>query len=308
MHRTTRMLGILLELQRGATTIGVLAEQFECSRKTIQRDLVAMDELGIPVIRSAGTTGGVSLDPSWSMAPMNLTQEEIETAILALEHATHLPASGQTLAKIRHAARPAWFDTVASNADRPVARTSVPMEMPEIVANLRKVMRREMWCRIDYSGGSNPGWRLLWPEELAILDGRWYLKAVDARSRENRTFRIDRMRDVVPSLAPADADAIVHHARMQPPYQSEQYPEVIVELSERGLQFCRDHHHFHNGLYGDRLIFRCPPEEYRYVAREILRMGTDASIIAPRELIDEAGIVIKELSEHFALDRDRTLS
>lgn len=308
MHRTLRMLGILLELQRGPTTIAVLANTYECSRKTIQRDLAAIVELGIPVLRAAGSSGGVSLDPSWSMAPMNLTREEIETAILALEHATHLPAAGQTLAKIRHATKPAWFDAVATLADRPVAHTSAPMEMPEIVARLRNVMQRDMWCRIDYSGGSNPGWRILLPEELTILDGRWYLRAVDARSADRRNFRVDRVRDVVPALAPLEAAEIRQRAESRPPYQSEAFPEVVVDLTDKGIQFCRDHHHFHRSLSGNRLSFRCPPGEYRYIAREILRMGTDATIVAPPALIQAARDVITEMQRHLARDTDITVS
>lgn len=308
MHRTVRMLGILLKLQRGPTTIAVLANTWECSRKTIQRDLAALDELGIPVIRAAGSSGGVSLDPSWSMAPMNLNREEIETAILALEQATHLPAAEQTLAKIRHAAKPAWFDTVAANANRPVAHSSAPMDMPGIVANLRNVMQREMWCRIDYSGGSHPGWRMLWPERLTILDGRWYLSAIDARSAERRNFRVDRVRDVVPALAPPEAEEIRHWADSRLPYQSETFPEVIVNLRDKGIQFCRDHHHFHTCLNANRLSFRCPPGEYRYIARELLRMGTDATIIGPPDLIQMAKDIVAEMHRHLTDEPDMTVS
>lgn len=308
MHRTLRMLGILLELQRGPTTIAVLANSYECSRKTIQRDLADIAELGIPVIRTAGSTGGVSLDPSWSMAPVNLTADEIETAILALEHATHLPAANQTLAKIRSAATPAYFDTVATSPQRLVARASAPMDMPEVAINLRRIIHRDMWCRINYSGGSNPGWRWIRPDDLTILDGRWYLNAIDARSRERRSFRVDRVHDVVPGLAPADAEEIVAHASSQLPYQSETFPEVIVALTEKGVQFCRDHHHFHSGLSADRLTFRCPPAEYQYVARELLRMGTNARILAPSDLIHTARTIIEEMHRHLADDTDIIMS
>lgn len=202
MHRTLRMLDILTHLQNGATTIAALAEKYECSRKTIQRDLAELVELHIPIQRTSGPNGGIALDPAWNLAPMNLTPEEAETVILALEHAPHLPASGPTLAKIRTASRPAYFDSVNQKPDRPVSRTGAATTLPDIVLDIRKIVQRGMWCRINYSGGSQPGWRIMQPRELQIADGRWYMNALDERSHEFRSFRIDRILEIVPRRWP----------------------------------------------------------------------------------------------------------
>lgn len=308
MHRTVRMLGILMHLQHGSTTIGALAEQYACSRKTIQRDIAALVELRIPVSSISGSNGGISLDPSWSLSPINLTPDEIETTILALENATFLPAAEQTLAKIRSAAKPSYFDEVATNPHRPQVVRSPPDAMPDAVEQIRKVMKREMWCRIDYSGGSNPGWRVILPQELHVLEGKWYLHAVDARSRATRNFRVDRIRDIVPVLAPAESDLIMEAAADRPAYGSETYPEILVNLTTSGIQFCRDHNHFHRHVNEDTLRFRCPPGDYRYVARELLRMGTDCHILAPPELIDWARTLVLELHEHITNHQDTPLS
>ena len=308
MHRTIRMLAILLELQNGATTIGALAGKFECSRKTIQRDISALVDLNLPVTSSPGVKGGVSLDPAWTLSPMNLTADEIETTILALEHATHLPASEHALMKIRSAAKPGYFDAVASDPRRPEIRRTPRSTLPDGVAQVRKVMQREMWCRIDYSGGSNPGWRLVLPQALHIAEGRWYMRAIDERSREYRVFRIDRIREIIPTLAPQDAEAIVQNAKAQPDYTSEEYPEVVVALNPAGIEFCRDHTHFHHSLEGDTLRFRCPPGDYLYVCRELLRMGTNCRVLAPAELITTMKNLVREITEHIASNKGDTVT
>ena len=308
MHRTVRMLGILLQLQKGSTTIGALADHYECSRKSIQRDIAALVELQIPVSSTSGPNGGVALDPAWSLSPINLTAEEIETTVLALEHASYLPAAELTLAKIRTASKPPHFDKVANDPGRPQVVRSTSAEMPEGVERIRNVMQRQMWCRIDYSGGSNPGWRLILPQELHVLEGKWYLHAIDERSRSFRNFRADRIRDLTPALAPADAESIVAEATAKPAYGAEHHPEVEVQLTDVGIRFCRDHNHFHRHIEGDILRFRCPPGDLNYVAREILRMGTDATIIAPPELRDWAKRIVEELDKHLANDQDDTVS
>ena len=308
MHRTVRMLAILLELQNGATTIGALSETFECSRKTIQRDISALVDLQLPVISSAGANGGISIDPAWTLSPMNLTPEEIETTILALENARHLPASEQTLTKIRNAAKPVYFDAVALDPQRPMIRRTPLSDMPDGVNRVRKVMQRNLWCRFDYSGGSQPGWRLVLPEALHIAEGRWYLRAIDERSRANRVFRVDRIRDIVPALAPNNADEIVTAARAQPDYDSDVFPEVVVDLTPAGLAFCRDHSHFHHVIVNDQLRFRCPPTEYLYLARELVRMDTDCRVISPPVLIQTMQNHVAKIATHLGNNQDVTVS
>lgn len=299
MHRSLRMLGILLDLQDGSKTLAQLAGKYECSTKTIQRDITELAELNIPVVSTSGAGGGISLDPSWMLGPMNLTPGEIETLVLALENASHLPDAAQTLAKIRSAAKPGWFDAVAENPSRPQALNRAPQAMPEAVTQIRSVMQRDLWCRIDYAGGSNPGWRIVLPNEVRLLEGRWYLWAIDERSHEIRNFRIDRVRAIEPILAPTNAAEIIANAEIRPAYGSETYPEVVVELTDAGVTFCRDHHHFHRHIHGNVLRFRCPPSDYRYVAMEIMRMGIDCRVIAPPELVSTLRTVLSELGHHY---------
>ncbi|MCA9834968.1 MAG: WYL domain-containing protein [Thermomicrobiales bacterium] len=308
MHRSLRMLGILIDLQAGSRTLAQLAAKYECSTKTIQRDISSLTELNIPVHSAAGANGGIWLDATWTLSPLNLTADEIETVILALENAVYLPAAEETLAKIRAAAKPNYFDSVAESPVRPHAQRIAPVSMPSAVDQLRKVMHRELWCRIDYSGGSTPGWRIVLPREIHLLEGRWYLWAIDERSRDSRNFRVDRIRDIAPTLAPAHAADIIVDAASRPHYQSETYPEIVVDLNAAGIQFCRDHSHFHKSTRGQQLRFRCPPGEYRYVARELLRMETNCRVLAPPALIEAMRDILNEIGQHLDSSQDITMS
>lgn len=302
MHRSLRMLGILMDLQGGSSTLGKLAAKYECSSKTIQRDIASLTELNIPVTSAPGVHGGISLDPGWMLGPLNLNAAEIETLILALESAPHLPAAESALAKIRAASTPSRFDRVDDDPLRPSSRSnrSPSIPMPDGVQQIRNILSREMWCRLDYSSGSNPGWRLVLPQQLRILEGKWYLHAIDQRSRERRIFRVDRVRDIVPALAPADAAEIIQSAENQPGYQSDHYPEIVVDLNPAAVQFCRDHSHFHQHIEGHLLRFRCPPGEYQYVARELMRMGTDCRAIAPAALLETMRELVSDIARHIA--------
>ena len=57
-----RLIGILsILLQREQVTAPELAEQFEVSRRTIQRDIEALCRAGIPITTAQGAGGGISI-------------------------------------------------------------------------------------------------------------------------------------------------------------------------------------------------------------------------------------------------------
>lgn len=298
MHRSLRMLGIVMDLQSRPTTLGRLAAKYECSTKTIQRDIAALNELHVPIASTSGVHGGIALEPGWMLGTLNLTTAEIETLILALENAPHLPAAESALMKIRAASSPAHFDSVAEDPLRPSTTRSPSGSMPDGVQKIRNILARDLWCRIDYSGGSTPGWRCVQPKQVRLLQGRWYLRAIDERSREHRVFRVDRICDLVPALAPADAADIIQSASNQRQYDSEEFAEIVVELNATAIQLCGDHVHFHEHIHGQHLRFRCPPGDYQYVARELIRMGTDCRVIAPPGLIETMRNAVAKIARH----------
>ena len=57
-----RMIGILsILLQQEKVTASYLAEKFEVSRRTINRDIEALCMAGIPLVTKQGTGGGISI-------------------------------------------------------------------------------------------------------------------------------------------------------------------------------------------------------------------------------------------------------
>ena len=66
--RLERLIGILtILLQRDKITAPELAERFEVSRRTIQRDVEALCQAGIPIITTQGVGGGISIMESYRM-------------------------------------------------------------------------------------------------------------------------------------------------------------------------------------------------------------------------------------------------
>lgn len=78
-----RMVGILaILLQQDRVTAPYLAEKFEVSRRTINRDIEALCMAGIPLVTSPGTNGGISIMEGYKIDRTLLSTSDMQ-AILA---------------------------------------------------------------------------------------------------------------------------------------------------------------------------------------------------------------------------------
>ena len=73
-----RLIGILsILLQRERVTAPELAEQFEVSRRTIQRDIESLCRAGIPIATAQGAGGGISIMEGYRVDRTVLTDPEM---------------------------------------------------------------------------------------------------------------------------------------------------------------------------------------------------------------------------------------
>ena len=78
-----RLIGILsILLQRSSVTAPELAERFEVSRRTINRDVEALCQAGIPIVTRQGAGGGISIMEGYRMDRTLLSVADMQ-AILA---------------------------------------------------------------------------------------------------------------------------------------------------------------------------------------------------------------------------------
>lgn len=78
-----RLIGILsILLKQERTTAPYLAEKFEVSRRTINRDIEALCRAGIPIVTAQGRNGGISIMDGYKIDSTLLTSSDMQ-AILA---------------------------------------------------------------------------------------------------------------------------------------------------------------------------------------------------------------------------------
>ena len=97
MNRTDRLYAIVEELRAVSPrprSASWLAGRFEVSRRTIERDISALQQTGVPVWAEPGRTGGYCLDRARTLPPVNFSPDEAVAVAVALGGLAGTPFAG----------------------------------------------------------------------------------------------------------------------------------------------------------------------------------------------------------------------
>lgn len=201
MNRIDRLYALVEELraagQRGRTA-RQLAEHFEVSVRTIERDLSALGQAGIPLSSRQGRRGGYVLDRSMTLPPLNFTPQEAAAVAVALSRSEHVLWARD--------ARSALNKIVAAMPERAVreARSTadtvrllvqpVPGVDAEIAEVIWRAVRQNDVLRIRYiDAGGIETTRDVEPQHVVVGPNGSYLTAWCHLRCDDRVFRMDRI-------------------------------------------------------------------------------------------------------------------
>lgn len=204
MNRTDRLYA-MVETLRGAgsqaTSSAYLARQFEVSTRTIERDILALQESGVPIYAETGRNGGYRLDASRTLPPVNFTPAEAAAVAAALgsNTSTPLPLSARSaLTKIM-----AVMSEESAQAARSIGARLVRYEAThEPLGGFPRVIEQAIVERrvlnIAYEDRQAvTSRRTIEPIAVIGMRQQWYLVAWCRMRQDSRAFRLDRITDAV---------------------------------------------------------------------------------------------------------------
>lgn len=201
VNRTDRLYAIVEELRARAPrpmSARQLSEIYEVSRRTIERDMLALQEAGVPIWGTEGRRGGYTIDPARTLPPINFTPSEAVAVAVALANDTGpFTAAGRTARHKLVAAMGAEAQQATFELTRRVRHVQPPVdagEMAPVAPNVQRAIGEHLVARIDYVAADRATTqRVVEPIGLVAHDGLWYLVAWCRLREDVRNFRLDRI-------------------------------------------------------------------------------------------------------------------
>jgi predicted DNA-binding transcriptional regulator YafY len=312
--RADRLVAILLLLQRHQqVTAAQVADELEISPRTARRDLEALGMAGLPVYSIPGRHGGWRLAGGGRTDLSGLSATEAQALFMVAG-----PQSGTTpevKAALRKLVRalPEQFRTAAERAGTTTLvdprgwgqRGGVRQE-PPLLDQVRDAVVHGRQVELDYTARTGDGTtRVVEPLGLAAKAGTWYLVADTAAGL--RTFRVDRMRGIRATGAPAtvpdgfdlgQAWALIADRveEMRTPVvalarvQREVLPMVAFRLRDRLRVGTADGEWVHVEARGHHV---------NELASELAGFGGAVDVTAPAELCERLAVLGRELAARY---------
>ncbi|NKY85528.1 helix-turn-helix transcriptional regulator [Nocardia veterana] len=202
---TERVLRLLALLQRRPSwTAAELAAELGVTDRSVRRDVERLRAIGYPVHATAGVGGGYQLGAGTRLPPLLFDDEEaIATAVsLRLAAGGTITGAGEAalraLAKLDQVMPPRLRAEVRAVHDATETMVGPGIEIDaDVLMTLARACRDAVRVRFHYTGRNGAAERTVEPVRVVTTGRRWYLMARDLDRDDWRTFRLDRMREVV---------------------------------------------------------------------------------------------------------------
>ena len=192
-----RLIGILsILLQKEKVTAPELAQMFEVSKRTINRDIDDLCRAGIPIVTSQGTGGGIRIMDGYRMDRTILSSKDMQMIMAGLRSLDSVSGShyyGQLMEKIK-----AGSTKVVSGSDSILVdlstwnkdSLSTKFELIQDAIELGRVLK------FDYYGPKGNSEREMEPYYLVFKWSNWYVYGYCLVRKDFRLFKLNRMTEI----------------------------------------------------------------------------------------------------------------
>lgn len=192
-----RMIGILsILLQKEKVTAPYLAEKFEVSRRTINRDIEALCMAGIPLVTEQGINGGVSIMEGYKIDRTLLSASDMQAILAGLRSLDSVSGTNryaQLMEKLSAGASNLLAGDTHILIDLSSWYKDTLSPKIELLHGAICSGRRVSFCYYAPKGESK---RVIEPYDLIFQWSSWYIWGWCVRREDFRMFKLGRMTDL----------------------------------------------------------------------------------------------------------------
>jgi predicted DNA-binding transcriptional regulator YafY len=290
MNRIDRLFAILLTLQhKRRIRAQDLAQQFEVSKRTIYRDMSALNQMGIPLAALPGE--GFELVEGYYLPPLMFTENEAVALLLGSRLLTQqsagsvTPAAESALAKIKVALPDqvrARSEALTNIIGFITPQAKFDLDDPQLLL-IQNAIQEKRVLHLRYLGyrKEEVTERDVEPHQLFYADGVWYLEAYCRMRKGIRDFRLSRMEAV---------ETLHETFRRKRTGKTQFQPTIVIKIRfmPGAVRWVRERQHY--GYQRDEpespagIIMVYHVNNTSEIVPWILGWGTSAEVLSPEEL------------------------
>ena len=298
-----RLIGILsILLQREKVTAPELAEQFEVSRRTIQRDIESLCRAGIPIATAQGAGGGISIMEGYRVDRTVLTAPEMQ-AILAglwsLDSVSGTRRYAQLMEKLS-----AGTDSLMPGGTHMLIDLSswYKTSLPPKIELIQDTIEQHRAIRFTYFSPKGESVRTVEPCYLVFHWSTWYVWGWCRMREDFRMFKLNRVTELTTG-EPFDP-----RSAPLPDLEPEQIFPIKYQVTVLFHPSCRWRLVEEYGAdcftveSDGRLRFTGGFPDADSVLSWVLTFGDRAELLEPEELRERLGALTKVLADRYRRD------
>ncbi|KAE9133863.1 hypothetical protein PF010_g2681 [Phytophthora fragariae] len=262
-----------------------LAERFDVSVRTIQRDLDYLQQIGFPLYAEVGPHGGYRALPNRILPPLQLTQNEafgLFLMIQALEKIADFPFQSirSHLAEQYYAGLP---DDIQDGIDRMRKHIVFNQPQPRAVSPfttliLQAAMDKQA-LKFQYEAPAGVKAVQAFPVGIFHENGFWYMPA---RNKDRvLLYRVDRIIEAE-GLALTD-ESLPTLLEWMASADERNGVEVVLQFTSAGVRLAGTERMFSSLTDGEWRV-PVPEEEFPFLARQLLKFGPEVKVVWPLQL------------------------
>lgn len=315
MSKSKRLLELILFINRKRKfTARELAEEFKVSIRTIQRDLIELSELGVPLYSEVGSAGGYSVLNERVLPPIAFTEREAIAMFFAyqsLKLYSAVPFGEESISALNKFYSFLPKDTKAQideMRNRIVFWTPKRyIETPYLELMLKAAIEQRV-VSVEYSSKKEIAKREIQPLGLYSENGYWYCPAYCFKREAFRLFRVDyilRAEIKEEYKVKKDFTNLSIYDWFEPQREQDAV-RLLVNLTKEGIRKCELNPWLESAIKiqsdGSGVIdILVTKKEMAYNADFFFRIGSDAQVIEPYQMVELIKEKIKSISSTYGI-------
>lgn len=190
-----RLIGIITTLQqKEKVTAPYLAEKFEVSRRTINRDIEDICRAGIPIVTTQGTNGGISLMEGFALDTTVFTKQELSavfTGLKSLDSVSHSQSADKLASKMGAGDTLDLMDCMTIDLAS-FYKSSLSAKIELIKKGISE--RRCITFHYYYNKGEDD--KLIEPYRIYFMWSDWYVFGFCRQRQDFRLYKLRRLWDL----------------------------------------------------------------------------------------------------------------